>query len=155
MTESSLCRAYLRSLDEDEVTAGKTYAAWHFCDNETDANELAALVKAGRKRATAGSLWACEHAGQSRPKVGDLSVILDWAGEAQCIIRTSRIDIVPFEEVTAEFAWTEGEGDRSLDHWRDRHWRFLLRELTPFGRQPDRRMLVVCEWFEVVFAEAE
>ena len=151
MPEPNLWEDYLQSLGEDEATTEKTYTAWHFCDNEADADELAALVKAGRKRATAGSLWAYEHEGSPLPNVGDLSMILDWAGQAQCIIRTVQIDIVPFEEVTAEFACTEGEGDRSLDYWREGHWRFFSRELKAFGREPDARMPVVCERFDVVF----
>ena len=53
-------RAYLRSLGEDPTTTDKTSATWHFCDNTRDAHELAALVKAGRKRATASAHWAYE-----------------------------------------------------------------------------------------------
>ena len=42
----------------DIAGPGETYSAWHFCDNEPDANELAHLVRRGRKRATAGALWS-------------------------------------------------------------------------------------------------
>ncbi len=148
---SALWRAYLTSLGEDEATTTKTYTAWHFCDNETDADELAELVRSGRKRATASSLWVYEHDSQSLPKVGDHSVILDWKGKARCIIQTTRIDLMPYEEVTEEFAWTEGEGDRSLAYWREGHRRFFTRELEAIGLAFSPRMPVVCERFEVVF----
>lgn len=150
-TVKTLWRAYLESLGEDETTTTKTCTAWHFCDNAADADELAELVLSGQKRATASSLWVYEHEGQPVPQAGDHSVILDWSGEARCIIRTTRIDLLPFEDVPAEFAWTEGEGDRSLAYWRAGHERFFTRELAGIGRTFDVRMPIVCERFEVVF----
>jgi uncharacterized protein YhfF len=89
------------------------------------------------------------------PAVGDYSVIIDWTGQAQCVIRTTSIEIVPFNEVTADFARTEGEGDRSLDYWRRAHWAFVTRELQAVGKSPTEAMLVVCEKFEVVYGVRE
>jgi len=62
---------------------GRSYTAWHFCDNAADADELAALVRAGKKRATASALWSYEAENEQLPRVGDLSVITDWDGQAQ------------------------------------------------------------------------
>lgn len=147
----TMWQAYLRSIGEDPSTRDKTYTAWHFCDNEADANALAELVKTGQKRATASSLPVYEQEKQAIPKVGDLSVILDWAGRAQCVIQTTRVEITPFCDVSAEFAWMEGEGDRSLAYWRRGHQHFFSRELEALGLAFDERMPVVCEHFEVVF----
>lgn len=146
-----LWSAYLETLGETPETTGRTYAAWHFCDNPHDADELVALVKSGKKQATAGALWSYEADGDPIPEIGDHSVITDFFGEAQCIIRTSSVAVVPFNQVTAEFAACEGEGDGSLAYWRDAHWRFFSRELHAMGRQPEETMLVVCEQFEVVY----
>ena len=88
------------------------------------------------------------------PAVGDYSVIINWNGEAQCIIRTTSVEIVPFNEVTADFARTEGEGDRSLDYWRRVHWECFTRELQAIGKRPQETMPVVCETFEVVYGTA-
>lgn len=143
--------AYLHSLGENPAKTDKTFAAWHFCDNAQDATKLAALVKAGRKRATASVYWAYENDGEPLPAVGDYSVIVDWAGDAQCIIRTTSVEIVPFIKVSADFARTEGEGDRSLDYWRRVHWACFSRELQALGRRPEETMPVVCETFEVVY----
>ena len=49
------------------------------------------------------------------PKVGDLSVTTDFSGNAKCIIRTSLVRVIPFNEVSKEFAFKEGEGDKSLE----------------------------------------
>ncbi len=144
-------RAYLLSLGENPSSTDKTFTAWHFCDNEQDADELAALVKAGRKRATASAYWAYEDNREPLPEVGDYSVITNWDGEAQCIIRTTSVQIVPFGQVTADFARTEGEGDQSLDYWRRAHWASFTRSLQAIGKSPAEMMPVVCETFEVVY----
>lgn len=127
------------------------FEAFHFDDNEPSANELAQLVVAGRKRATAGLLWAYQQANAPVPQPGTLSVVTNFAGEPQCVIETKRVDIVPFEEVTAEFAAVEGEGDGSLAFWRSAHTAYFGRECERLGRSPDPRMPVVCERFEVIY----
>jgi len=125
--------------------------AVYFDDNEPSANELAALVVSGRKRATAGLLWAHESEGKRVPAPGDLSIVTDFHGSQVCIIETRRVDILPFSEVSAEFAATEGEGDGSLEYWRRAHEAFFGRECKRIGRTPEPGMPVVCERFQVVF----
>ncbi len=127
------------------------YTSWHFCDNQPSADELADLVLAGTKRATAGALWAYELEGEPVPKAGDFSVITDWSGEARCVIRTTAVEVVPLGRVTAEFAATEGEGDGSLAYWMAVHREAFARELEPHGLAVSDDMPVVCERFEVVF----
>jgi uncharacterized protein YhfF len=129
--------------------------AFYFDDNERSANELAALVLRGRKRATAALLWAHEHEGKPVPKPGDLSIVTTFDGTPRCVIETQRIDIVPFDQVSEEFAATEGEGDGSLTFWRQAHEKFFGRDCQRIGRQPAVNMPVVCECFAVVFAPSE
>ena len=148
--------AFLATRPEYEAAAGAaaSYSAWHFCDDQASADELSELVLAGRKRATAGSLLAYELEKEPLPKVGDLSVVTDWEGRARCVIRTTAVEVVPFDAVTPEFAATEGEGDGSLEYWRKAHWAFFTSELQGTGREPRPDMPVVCERFEVVFGRA-
>ena len=88
------------------------------------------------------------------PQVGDFSVVTDWEGQARCVIRTTSVDIVPFEEVTPEFAVDEAAGDGSLEYWREAHWAYFTRELRSYGREAQPDMPVACERFEVVFQSA-
>jgi len=143
-------KAYLTSLGEDPATTRKTFTAWHFSDNRADAVNLAALVKAGTKSATSSPYGMYEHDQEPLPITGDHSVITDWDGEAQCIVRNTSVEIVPFNQVTAEFAQAEGEGDRSMAYWQRVHWAAFSRELHAIDRSPTEVMLVVCETFEVV-----
>ncbi len=130
------------------------YEAFHFDDNESSANELARLVLAGTKRATAGLVWSFETANKPLPRPRDLSVVTDWQRKPLCIIETKTVAIVPFEEVSEEFAATEGEGDGSLRYWRQGHWAYFGRECKRIGREPSLRMPVVCEHFEVIYRGA-
>lgn len=122
-----------------------------FDDNEATANELADLVLRGVKRGTAGLVWAFEAQGMPVPSPGDLSIVCDWAGTPLCIIETKRVDIVPFCEVTADFAAAEGEGDGSLDYWKRAHAAYFARECARIGRAPEPAMPVACERFDVIY----
>lgn len=142
---------YIASLEGDLNISNKTYSSWHFCDNESDANELALLVISGIKKATASLYLSYEFENDDLPKVGNYSIITNWNGVAQCIIKTTNIDIVPYKDVTEEFAATEGEGDKTLEYWRNCHWDYFSREMKENNQEPNENMLVVCEKFNVVF----
>ena len=124
------------------------YEAWAFGD---DPNTLAELVRTGVKTATASAYPFYELEGEDLPKAGEYSVILDTKDEAVCIIRTIRVYVTPYREVTAEQAWKEGEGDRSLDYWRRVHEAFFRKELEEAGLPFTEDLGVVCEEFEVVY----
>jgi len=130
------------------------YEAFFFGDSEEVANELAELVLKGTKRATAGALWSYEAEGQRLPQPGDLSIVTDWSGNPLCVIETQSVEVVPFLEVTAEFAATEGEGDGSLAFWQRAHREFFTRECATAGREFSESMRVVCERFAVVYRPA-
>jgi uncharacterized protein YhfF len=125
---------YLESLGESHNNTDKTYTAWYFCDNKQDADELAELVLEGTKKATASLYLYYSSENEGLPKEGELSII-----------------IVPFKDVTEEFAQTEGEGDKSLKYWKRAHKNYFSRELIGLGREFNEDILVVCEKFEVVY----
>ena len=129
----------------------RLYEVFHFDDNQTSADALAELVLRGTKRATAGLVWSFESAGQSLLRAGDLSIVTNWAGAPLCIVETMAVDVVPFEDVSAEFAAVEGEGDGSLTYWQEAHWAYFSRECARIGRLPGARMPVACERFEVIY----
>ncbi|WP_440991512.1 ASCH domain-containing protein [Haloarchaeobius baliensis] len=124
--------------------------AFSFGDTPALADTLADLVYVGKKTATAEAKWTFEAAGEPLPEPGDHWVVLDSGGEPRCVIRTERVEVVPFVDVTADHAAAEGEGDGSLASWRLSHVRYYRRTL-PEGRSFDREMPVVCERFRVVY----
>ncbi|WP_343487073.1 ASCH domain-containing protein [Allomuricauda sp. d1] len=136
---------HLEFANEDAPKVG------HFCDNEKDANLCADLISKDIKRATSHSLLGLQLRGEELPKIGDFLVVTDWSGKAKCIVRTTSVKLIPYFAIHAEHARMEGEGDKSLEHWRKTHWEYYTRELEPFGRKPLESMIVVFERFEKMF----
>ena len=129
----------------------KRLESFYFCDNQKDANECADLVLQGIKRATASSLWWYELNNVALPKIADQYIVTDWEGLALCVIEVEKIEITPFNQITAKFAEIEGEGDKSLAYWKKVHWDFYHRELADTSYEPTEDMLIVCELFRVVY----
>ena len=123
----------------------------HFFDNEKDANECAQLVKNGIKKVITHSLLGLQYRKEPLPKIGDFTVVTDWNGKAQCIVRTTSVQLKPYFSIDGEYAHLEGEGDKSLAHWKKVHWDYFTRELAPFQRVPRESMIIVCESIEKVF----
>lgn len=88
--------------------------AWAFGATTKHADELLTLVLDGTKTATASSLWDYEETQEPLPEANSLSIILDGTGTPQAVIRTTEMMIVPFDQVSEEHAFCEGEGNRSL-----------------------------------------
>lgn len=129
---------------------GRDYQAWGFGNTPEMADELGALVAAGTKTATCSLLWEHESDGDPVPKPGDLSLILDGAGQPLAVIETTEVTIRPYDQVDDAFAYEEGEGDRSLAYWRDAHWRFFTQVCRALGREPAADMPLVCERFRLL-----
>ncbi len=121
-----------------------------FGDSPEMSEELLALIRSGQKRAGTGLLWGYEHDQEPIAETGDIEIIVDHLGRPALITRVTHAEVVPFGEVTAEYAAIEGEGDGSLEFWRAGHWNFFSRECGRIGRLPSESMPVVCCQFEVL-----
>ena len=127
-------------------------------DSAALSEALLALIRQGRKRAGTSLLWAMQAENQTLPVCGDIEIVLDHHNEPALITRITRVDVVAYAVVTAAYAAIEGEGDGSLEYWRNAHWAFFSRECVRIGRVPTQDMPVVCSTFEllsVVPASAE
>ncbi|MBQ9827955.1 MAG: ASCH domain-containing protein [Lachnospiraceae bacterium] len=144
MTDKELWDKYAAENDVRDAE----YEAWAFGG---DPDLLAELVKDGIKTATASAYPLYEIEGEPLPEAGEYSVIRDSGDEAVCIIRTKRVYVAPFKEVSAEHAYKEGEGDRSLEYWRKVHEEFFAECMEEAGLAFTPDMDVVCEEFEVVY----
>lgn len=121
-----------------------------FGDSAELSIELLDLIRAGTKRAGTSLLWAMQADEQPVAAVGDIEIVLDHRYEPALITRLTRVEVVPYSEVTAEYAAIEGEGDGSLAYWREAHWAFFSRECQRLGREPSESMPVVCAVFELL-----
>lgn len=130
--------------------------AWAFGADAEQADVLLALVLDGTKTATASALRdyeADETEEAPLPEVGSLSIIVDGRDHPRALIETTAVEVRPFGEVDAEHARLEGEGDLSLEGWRDVHRRFFAG--TGADDHPvDDATPVVLERFRVVYQES-
>lgn len=115
------------------------------------ADELAALIVAGCKTATASALWDYEAVGEPLPVVGGLEIVLDGRGRPRALIETRGVAVVPFDQVSAEHAAAEGEGDLSLAYWRSTHESFFT-AYAAHERGFASDMPVVLQSFKVLFS---
>jgi uncharacterized protein YhfF len=122
-----------------------------FGDSVELADELLALVLEGRKRATAGSVAEYEIEGFATPQVGDRWIVCDGQGRPRVVVETTDVRVGPLSSVDDQFAWDEGEGDRTRDDWLRGHTDYFTRSHAeadiPF--HPD--IPVVFERFEVLY----
>lgn len=150
-TVQDMWTKYLETINEDPVTTELTYESWKFETSKDSSNYLADLVKKGKKTGTSSTKDNFENVGETIPSVGDLHIITDWDNTALFIIRTTAVNIVPYKDVTEEFAKKEGEGDLSLKYWQDVHESIFIREQHACGEVFSYGTEIVCEEFELVF----
>lgn len=134
-----------------DVEPEESYQVWHFGDSRDLADQLYELVLQGKKKATACLVWEAELNPNDAPMLNGYSIITDFDGNPKCIIKTTEVRVMPFNEVDEEFAVDEGEGDLSLEFWRQIHWAYFTRKCKEMGKEASPTMAVMCERFEVVY----
>jgi len=152
---TSAAAAWAWELYVDRVLAGYRPATreldvFAFGADGAMASRLAHLVVAGDKRATALWLEAARVDGSTIPAPGLVSIIVDGFGVPRAAIRTRATEVARFVDVSAETAAAEGEGDRTLDDWRDGHREYFGAEAARLGLRFDDDATILIEHFEVL-----
>jgi uncharacterized protein YhfF len=111
-----------------ELNFGRTFEdliRFSFGDSAEMADELLEAVLAGEKT---GTTWAGAF-GRMGGKVGRLFVIQDSQARDRALVEVTEFVERRFNTMgDAAFARSEGEGDRSLAHWRQVHEAFFTRQ---------------------------
>lgn len=154
MTEESIknyWQKFLSMLPADSQYHTKTYTVEAWGDSPEMADELGDLIARDIKTATCSALWDWEAEGKPIPEAGMVTIVIDGKGEPLCIVETTDVTIRNFNEVDSAFAQAEGEGDFSLEYWREAHKRFFSRTLPKIGKEFSEDMPLVCERFELIY----
>jgi uncharacterized protein YhfF len=154
MTEETIRKywaQFLASLPPNSPYRTMSYIAEGWGDSPVLADELGALIVQGIKTATCSALWEWQAEGNPIPDVGLITIALDGRGEPLCIVETVEVTIRKYNEVDADFARQEGEGDLSLRYWREAHRNYFSRVLKKIGKEFSEEMPLVCERFRVIY----
>lgn len=136
---------------EPSIPRDTAFQTWYFGNTSEMARELAELVISGKKFATASLAAVNDIKPDEAPIPDGYSVVTDLEGTPMCVIQTAEIRHLPFNEVDGQFASDEGEGDQTLEYWRDVHWKYFVREATELGLDFDETSLVCCERFRLLY----
>jgi uncharacterized protein YhfF len=130
------------------------FSASAFGHTRALADELAALVEAGVKRAHATPLRDFEKDLEPLPQPGEHLVVLDGEGEPRAIVRTTHVEKRHFSEIDDAFAFEAGEGDLTLRWWLTAHRQDYAARGEAEGWEAHERMELVLEHFERVWPVA-
>ena len=144
MTPKEMWQAYKKINPE----IGDTIDAWAF---GASADELADLVLCGEKTATSSAYELYKLENEPLPQAGSFDVILDSQEKAVCIVEITKVSVLPFNEVSADHAFKEGEGDKSLAYWQQVQQAFFTECLAEAGLEFSQEMGVVLEEFRKVY----
>ena len=144
MTPQEMWNAYKKI----NPSIGDEIDAWAFGEKP---DLLADLVLKGEKTATASAydLYALED--EPLPQEGTFDIILDSHNQAVCIVEITRVSVQPFNQVSAQHAFKEGESDKSLAYWRQVHEDCFAEWLKEAGLTFTPESKVVLEEFRKVY----
>lgn len=129
--------------------------AFAFGGTEEMADELAQLVVDGKKTVTSSLRETYTAEGEELPQAGELAIVTDGRGVPRALIAITKVEVIPFREVDAEIARSEGEGDLSLEYWQRVHAEFFAAEAAEVGIEFDPETChVVVEHFTTLYTDA-
>lgn len=120
--------------------------AWSFGDSPEMADDLGNLAMQGKKTASCS-----RYIGENILEFATVSIMLNGQGQPLGVVETTEITIKRYCDVTAEWAAAEGEGDLSLEYWRNAHWRYFARGAQEGGYEMSDDMPLFCERFRITY----
>jgi uncharacterized protein YhfF len=118
-------------------------------------DHITELAIKGIKRATTHLKIDFEINDVPRRCTGDYWMILWENLTPAVIVKLVNVEECAFRDVSAAFAAREGEGDGSLEFWKNCHEEYFKLQLADWNRDWSEDLVVVLESFEVVMANPE
>ncbi len=125
-----------------------------FGSNEQMSCNLTALVLTGHKQATTSALESFELDNETLPHKDFYYAVTDWSGNPCAIIKTTKVSIMAYKDMTWDLARKEGE-DNSMESWIKSHNTFFQEDSDIMGYTFSPDMPIVFEEFELVYGAAK
>ena len=129
------------------------YLASTFADPKfsTKVDYISGLAAEGLKRGTCHMALDFEVTGVKRRNPGDYWVVVDSKNTPLAVVRVTKIEVRPFNEIGEEFSSVENEGDGSFKYWYDGHLGFFQRQCAAWGKEWHMDAPCVCESFDLIY----
>lgn len=134
------------------VTFPATYRHRCIGNNRDAANKIRAYVARREKVGTFPLPWHFEKTGQTPPKPGDFSILIDFDGVPYAVVRISTIDTVRFADVSDRHTAIDGPPMQKVSAWRPVHIAHWTRLLEPHGLKITDDMPVWVERFDLIYS---
>lgn len=123
----------------------KKIEKWIFGGDRKTSNHLFELVLCKKKTAT-----SYLYDGSDISKEIGFSILENF-DRTKCVkIKTKKVYVSKFCDVSEEQAKKEGEGNLSLAYWRKVHKKIFSKECKKLGTEFSDETLIVCEEFQIV-----
>jgi uncharacterized protein YhfF len=127
------------------------FSATAYGSSRAVADELAALIRRGEKRAHA--TLERDFDDDDLPRPGEHIVVLDGRGTPQAIVRVRHVERRYFNDIDDEFAFECGEGDRTLAWWLVAYRQEFAERAEREGFQVGERAVLILEFFDLVWPQ--
>jgi uncharacterized protein YhfF len=87
-------------------------------------DKLVAAILSGAKTSTSSLLLGYTRDGDPLPQAGDVSAVVDSAGQRVAAIEVTAVRVLRLAEMDLQHVIEEGEGDESVAQWRAAHEEF-------------------------------
>lgn len=121
-----------------------------YANDENDFADLLALILCGKKTAQFSALAGYHIDNEPLPHKSEYYVLNNWKGDHIAVIKTTNVEILPFNEITWDMAQKEG-ADEDLYSFRTRYTEFFREDSDITGYDFSPEMPVVFEEFEVIW----
>ena len=118
---------FWREFAEKNNIEGTFDDVFSFGFEKDEADNLLALVLDGKKQATSSLLKSYKLNNEELPKVNSYSIVTNSENTPKAIIKTTKISLIPFNQVTFDICKKEGE-DENLESWQKKHIDFFKKE---------------------------
>jgi uncharacterized protein YhfF len=142
---------FLESQSAPHDATRRFYESFRIGIEDQDADTGAAAILSRQKTATSSLLWEYESSGKALPPLGNLSVVENGQRVPICVVTTTWIDLIRFDDIDAQFAYEYGEGDRTLAGWRRMFWPYYSKACAALGREMSGDAPLICERFRVLY----
>lgn len=148
-TELAYWQKFVSSTGEPNLNNAVVTAGYAGTPEITDG--LLALYLNGKKTAGSSPVEDFLVTGDRMPQVGDYWIFLNSKGEPSLILKTEKTVLNKFENIPAEIAIAEGEGDLSVAYWKKVHGELYAPYLEKWGVKDIGELTILTEYFKIVF----